>query len=96
MTRSRGLTESSLCKNIGIDQKTWERLKRGIRRPSENLINELMIHLGDEIQLLFKGIYIEDQKPIFLTADKFFQDKITTQIQQDIKKIKKANKKLRY
>ena len=63
---SRGLSELELCKKVGISYRSWDYLKRGVKKPSSNLLNEFMKVLGSEVQLLFMGYYITNDELIGL------------------------------
>lgn len=90
------MTELILIKKLNISKKSWENIKKGIRRPSHTLVNELAILLGDEIRLLFTGYYITDSTPKLTLASEFIQDKITKKSQENIKEMKKLKKKFVY
>jgi hypothetical protein len=90
------LTEQELCKTLGIESKSWDHLIRGVRRPSHELMNELMKILGDEVILLFLSNYMEEPFPKFVPADELKQDDITKSMQEKIKKVKSGSGKFKY
>ncbi|MFA5856066.1 MAG: hypothetical protein WC867_01810 [Candidatus Pacearchaeota archaeon] len=93
---TRGLSEDQLCKKLGIDYKLWKSLTRGLRSPSHSLIIELMAILGDEVQMLFLGAYMEESYPKLIPANEYLNDKNIEMIKEKIEKINKRNGRFRY
>jgi hypothetical protein len=93
---SHGLTEWQLCEIIGLPFDVWVSVRRGIRRPAHNLINELAKILGDEVIFLFLGYYMDDSMQGFVSANLFLQDSIMKKMQIKIEGVKKSGKEFRY
>ena len=79
---SRGLTEIEVCSYLGIHIKSWEYVRRGIRRPSQEFIARLMELLGDEVLILFLGYYMDDEFPKIVSALEFETDPMRTMMQK--------------
>lgn len=93
---SSGITEQELCKKLNLPLKSWDHIKRGVRRPSHTLLQEIMNILGDEVQTLFLGYYITDNPPKFLRADHYKNNVLTTKSKDLIKDKKRKKKKFVY
>jgi hypothetical protein len=90
------LTEPELCDIVGINYCSWDSIKRGLRKPSHYLMIEFAKVLGDEVILLFLGSYIDEETPVFITADKLENDPVIKKMQENIKKVHNEGKEFRY
>jgi hypothetical protein len=52
--------------------------------------------LGDEVQALFLGYYMEISYPKFTSADKYITDPVTREVEKKIQEIKKKRGKFVY
>jgi transcriptional regulator with XRE-family HTH domain len=86
---ARGLTETELCEKLGLHINVWDKVCKGLRRPSHTLVFELNRILGDEVQVLFLGCYIDRLKPEIVLASDYDPDKSIKILDEKIKEVKK-------
>ncbi len=90
------MTEYELRTKLGIPELAWNQLIRGIRRPTHSTVYALMQILGDEVQSLFYGYYIDDPFPKMIPANEYQANKVSKSMQKYIEKIKQEGKEFRY
>jgi len=93
---SHGLTELELCSQLGITYPVWEQVRKGIRRPNHLFVYRLMEILGDEVQGLFLGHYIDDGFVKLIPGDIYEANKVTKSMARYIEKIEEEGKEFRY